>query len=198
MTIDLHNAARRESGFSLLEVLVSTVVFSIGVLGVAGLGAFSKRATFESVQRAQASELAYALLEEMRANKAGIALYLAAGTLGHGSLGAEPAPDCDAPGAACTAVQFAAHSLWAWERMLDTGLETSGGASTGGLVEPSACITAPAGGGAGDYTVAVVWRGVTELTDSGLNVCGAGTGLYGPGDNMRRMVVVQSFIDPSI
>ena len=121
MITEVHNAPRRESGFSLIEVLVSTVVFSIGVLGVAGLGAVSKRATFESVQRGQASELAYALLEEMRANKAGIAVYLAAGTLGHGSLGAEPAPDCDAAGALCTAAQFATHSLWAWERMLDTG-----------------------------------------------------------------------------
>jgi type IV pilus assembly protein PilV len=193
---DVHNAPRRESGFSLIEVLVSTVVFSIGVLGVAGLGAVSKRATFESVQRGQASELAYALLEEMRANKAGIAVYLAAGTLGHGSLGAEPAPDCDV--VVCTAAQFAAHSLWAWERMLDTGLESSGGASTGGLVEPSACIAGPAGGAAGDYVVAVVWRGVTELTDAGLTACGAGSGLYGAGDNMRRMVVVQSFIDPAI
>jgi type IV pilus assembly protein PilV len=195
---EIHNGPQREGGFSLIEVLVSTVVFSIGVLGVAGLGAVSKRATFESVQRGQASELAYALLEEMRANKAGIAVYLAAGTLGHGSLGAEPAPDCDAAGALCTAAQFAAHSLWAWERMLDTGLESSGGANTGGLVEPSACIGGPAGGGAGDYVVAVVWRGGTELTDSGLTACGAGSGLYGAGDNMRRMVVVQSFIDPAI
>ena len=197
MITEVHNAPRRESGFSLIEVLVSTVVFSIGVLGVAGLGAVSKRATFESVQRGQASELAYALLEEMRANKAGMAVYLAAGTLGHGSLGAEPAPDCDAVGALCTAAEFAAHSLWAWERMLDTGLESSGGASTGGLVEPSACI-----GTRGR------WRGRLRRRCR-VARCHRAHRLRShcvrrrhrpirAGDNMRRMVVVQSFIDPAI
>jgi type IV pilus assembly protein PilV len=198
MTIRLQAVRPGEGGSSLIEVLVSTLVFSIGVLGVTGLGALSKRATYEAVQRTTAAELAYTLLEEMRSNKAAIGVYLAAGTLGHNSLGAEPIPDCDAPGAVCSAAEFTAHSLWAWERMLDTGMESSGGAGTGGLVEPSACITGPVGGAPGDYVVTVVWRGVTELTDSGLSNCGAGTGLYGAGNNMRRMVVVQSFIDPTI
>jgi len=84
---------RRQAGFSLIEVLVTTVVFSIGVLGVAGLGAFAKRATFESAQRSMASEMAYALLEEMRSNKGALGTYLAAGTLRGASLGGEPAPD---------------------------------------------------------------------------------------------------------
>ena len=197
MTIELNNARRRQSGFSLIEVLVSVVVFSIGMLGVAGLNAFSKRATFESVQRAQASELGYALLEMLRANKAGLQTYLAAGTLGRGSRGSEPAPHCDTVGATCTATQLATHDLWAWERMLDTGLESAGGNSTGGLVQASACITGPPPATAGDVTVVVVWRGVTDLTDSGLSPCGAGIGLYGPGDDMRRMVINQSYIDPN-
>jgi hypothetical protein len=82
--------------------------------------------------------------------------------------------------------------------MLDTGMESIGGAGTGGLVEPSACITGPAGGGAGVYAVTIVWRGVTELVDPALNACGAGTGLYGAANAFRRMVVIQTFIDPTI
>lgn len=189
---------RRQAGFSLIEVLVTTVVFSIGVLGVAGLGAFAKRATFESAQRSMASEMAYALLEEMRSNKGALGTYLAAGTLGGASLGGEPAPDCDAPAVTCTAAELASHSLWLFERVLDTGLETTNGAGTGGLVSPSACITGPAGAAAGVYTVTIVWRGVTETTDSGLSACGAATGLYGAGNAFRRMAIVRSFIDPSV
>jgi type IV pilus assembly protein PilV len=67
----MHNARRAPvgcEGFSLVEVLVTTVVFAIGMLGVAGLSAFSKRASFESVQRATAAQVAYGLLEDMRAN----------------------------------------------------------------------------------------------------------------------------------
>lgn len=187
----------RAAGFSLTEVLVSTVVLSIGVLGIAGLSTVSKRASFESVQRSTAAELAYALLEEMRTTNSALGVYLAAGPLGRGSLGAEPAPACDAPAAVCTAAESAIHSLWLWEQMLDTGMESAGGAATGGLMTPSACITGPPGGGAGVYSVTIVWRGVTELTDPALNNCGANTGLYGPGNAFRRMAVVRSYIDPA-
>ena len=188
----------RQRGFSLIEVLVTTVILSIGVLGVAGLNAFSQRASFESVQRSTAAELAYTLLEDMRANSGALNVYLAAATVGGGSRGAEPAPTCDVIAAPCTPTEFATHSLWEWEQMLDTGMEISAGAGTGGLVAPTACIVGPAGGVAGVYTVTIVWRGVTQLIDPALNACGAGTGLYGAGNNLRRMVVVQSFIDPAI
>ena len=187
-----------QSGFSLIEVLTTTVVFSIGVLGISGLTSFSKRASYEAVQRSMASELAFAVLEEMRANKAGILAYLAAPTLGGGSIGAEPMPSCDDPLFPCTPQQLAAHGLWGLEQMLDSGLETAAGAATGGLVSPTACIAGPVGGGAGDYSVTVVWRGTTEMTDPAVNACGAGSGLYGAGDTFRRMVVVQTFIDPSV
>jgi type IV pilus assembly protein PilV len=195
----LHMRAHRGlSGFSLIEVLVTTLIFSIGVLGVSGLNIFSKRSAFDAVQRSYASELAYTILEEMRTNKGGLGSYLATGTFGRGSLGAEPAPDCDAVGADCTAAEFANHGMWSWERLLDSGLESAGGEDTGGLVSPTACITGPAGAAAGVYTVTIVWRGVTETTDPDLNACGAATGLYGDSNSRRRMVVVQSFIDPTV
>ena len=188
-----------QQGVSLIEVLITTLVFSIGVLGISGLGAFSKRATFDAVQRSTAVELAYALFEEMRANRGAIATFAGAGAVGRGSRGAEPDPDCAAPLANCTAGQFAAHGLWTWERMLDSGMEAgAGGASGGGLVSPTACIVGPPGAGAGIYTVTIVWRGVQELTDPGINACGAATGLYGDANEFRRMAVVQSFIDPAI
>ena len=186
-----------ERGFSLIEVLVTVLVFSIGMLGIAGLSTVGRRATFDTVQRSTAAELAYALLEEMRSNNDALGVYVAAGVVGRGSRGSEPAPDCDAVGAACTADELATHGLWAWEQMLDTGFETAGGVGTGGLVTPTACIVGPAGGVAGNYTVTIVWRGVTALTDPALNACGAATGLYGANGEFRRMAVVQTYIDPA-
>ncbi|MGD8810977.1 MAG: type IV pilus modification protein PilV [Gammaproteobacteria bacterium] len=188
-----------QKGVSLIEVLVTTVVLSIGVLGVAGLGAFAKRSTYEAVQRSVATELGYALLEEMRMNKDALGTYLAAGTLGGGALGGEPAPDCDAPGADCTAAEFASHSLWLWERVIDSGLEANAGNESGGLLSPTACIAGPVGATAGVYTVTVVWRGVSEATtDNGLTNCGDGSGLYGAGEAFRRVVIVQSYMDPTV
>lgn len=90
------------------------------------------------------------------------------------------------------------HGLWEWEQSLDGALETAAGVATGGLLTPTACIAGPVAGGAGVYSVSIVWRGTSELTDAALNNCGAGTGLYGAANTFRRMVVIQSFIDPAI
>ncbi len=191
-------AGRRQRGFSLIEVLATTVIFSVGVLGISGLTSVSKRAGFDAVQRSTAAELAYAVLEEMRSNSQALGVYTAAGALGGGAIGAEPLPRCNDSANPCSAAQLATHGLWELEQMLDTGWESADGAGTGGLVSPTACIVGPPAGAAGDYTVTVVWRGVTEMTDPALNGCGAGTGLYGANDAFRRMVVVQSFINPAL
>ena len=185
-----------QHGFSLIEVLVTTIIFSLGVLGIMGLNAVSKRSSYESVQRSSASQLSYALLEHMRANSGALAVYLAAGDLGRGSRGGEPAPTCADPAVPCTAAEIATHSLWDWEQTLDGNLELSGGVGVGGLVTPTACITGPAGGVTGVYTVTVAWLGGVQIANLGANNCG--TGLYGPGNIYRRIVVLQSYIDPSI
>ena len=188
----------RQSAFSLVELLVSILVFSIGLLAVAGLQTVSKSANFESLQRTAASHAAYGLLEEMRTNGGGIAVYIASADLGGSVIAVEPAPNCSAMGSTCNAAQKAAHDLWFWERMLDGALEVGAEGASGGLVQPTLCIDGPVGGGAGIYTVSVAWRGGVSLVDSGLNTCGDGSGKYGAGNQFRRMVQVPTFLDPTI
>lgn len=186
-----------QAGFSLIELMVATLVFSIGILGAAGLNAVSKRSGYEAVQRSVASQLAFALLEEIRSNREAIDVYIAAGTLGSASQGvAIPANTCANAASPCTPAQLATYRLWEWERVLDGALEQAGGVNTGGLVSPSACITGPAIG-AGVFTVTVVWRGQTELADQGLNNCGAASGLYGANNEFRRIVFLPTFLDPA-
>lgn len=187
---------RRQHGFSLIEVLVTTIVFSVGVLGITSLNALSKRSSYESVQRSSGSQLSFALLEEMRSNSGALAVYLAAADLGRGSQGSEPAPMCNDPALPCSAAEMATHNLWDWEQLLDGNLELSGGTGVGGLVNPTGCIRGPAGGVAGIYTVTIAWLGSVQITNLGPNNCGSG--LYGPGNVFRRTVVLQSFIDPAI
>jgi type IV pilus assembly protein PilV len=188
----------RQNGFSLIELLVSIIVFSVGLLAVAGLQTVSKSANFESLQRTSASHVANGLLEDMRTNGDAINVYLGAPDLGGNVIAAEPAPNCAGMTAVCNAAQKAAHDLWFWESMLDGEQEIGAEGASGGLVEPTICIDGPAGGGAGIYTVTVVWRGGVSLVDSGLNTCGDGTGKYGAGNAFRRVVQVPTFIDPSI
>ena len=185
----------RQRGFSLIEMLVTLTVFSIGMLAIAGLQTVSKQANFEAVQRTTATQIAFGLLEDMRTNGDAIDIYRAAADLGDGSRGGEPAPNCQA-GAECNAAQKAAYDLWFWEQALDGNLETLDGAGTGGLLLPTLCIDGPGLGGAGVYQVTIVWRGTASITNAVNNACGAGSGNYGADDEFRRVVQVPTFIDP--
>lgn len=187
----------KHRGFSLIEMLVALVVFSVGLLAIAGLQTMSKQANFESLQRTAASQIANGLLENMRVNGDAIGEYLAAGELGGGNRGAEPAPNCLGT-AVCNAVQKAAHDLWFWEQVLDGNLEMSGTTGAGGLVLPSLCVNGPAGGGAGIYAVTVAWRGTASITNNTASACGAASGNYGANQEFRRIMQIPTYIDPSI
>ena len=57
------------SGFSLLELLVALLVLSVGLLGLASLQATTMRFNHSAYLRAQATSLAYDLVDRMRANR---------------------------------------------------------------------------------------------------------------------------------
>jgi type IV pilus assembly protein PilV len=183
-------------GFSLLELLIALIVFSIGLLAIAGLQTVSKQANYEAIQRTTAAQVANGLLEDMRTNGNGIDIYAAAPQIGGGVIGTEPVPNCR-DGSECNAVQKAAHDLWFWEQVLDGNLETNAGIGAGGLVLPALCITSPAGGGAGVYTVTIVWRGTASISSNVADPCGAASGDYGAQNEFRRIVQIQTFIDPN-
>lgn len=190
-------ARRRQPGFSLIEMLVALVVFSVGLLAIAGLQTVSKQANFEALQRTAASQIAHGLLEDIRVNGDAAGIYLAAGELGGGARGAEPAPNCSGS-AVCTAAQKAAHDLWFWEQVLDGNLEMSGNAGGGGLVLPTLCLAGPVGGGAGIYTVTIAWRGTASLNNANPSACGTAGGDYGDNNEFRRIMQIPTYIDPNI
>lgn len=58
----------RQSGFTLIEILVTVVVLAIGLLGLAGLQATSLAYNSTAFQRSQATSLAYDIADRMRVN----------------------------------------------------------------------------------------------------------------------------------
>ncbi len=186
-----------QRGFSLIELLVALVVFSVGLLSIAGLQTVSKQANFEALQRTSASQIAYGLLEDMRVNGDAIAVYLAAGEMGNGSRGAEPTPNCSGT-SVCSAAQKAAHDLWFWEQVVDGNLEMNGTAGGGGLVLPTLCVNGPVGGIAGVYMVTIVWRGSASLGNANASACGTAGGNYGANAEFRRIMQVPTYIDPTL
>ncbi len=59
---------RRQRGFSLVEVMVSVLVLSGGLLGLAFLQAQGMKFNAEAYQRTQATVLAYDIIDKLRAN----------------------------------------------------------------------------------------------------------------------------------
>jgi type IV pilus assembly protein PilV len=60
---------QQQKGFSLIEVLVTMVIISFGLLGIAGVIVNSMRNNQSSYARTQASVLANDIIDRMRANR---------------------------------------------------------------------------------------------------------------------------------
>jgi type IV pilus assembly protein PilV len=67
MSIAKHSS-RAQRGFTLIEILVTVVLISVGLLGVAALQLTTLRSNQESYVRSQASVLASDILDRIRAN----------------------------------------------------------------------------------------------------------------------------------
>ena len=60
---------QKQKGFSLLEVLITLVIISFGLLGIAGIIVNSLKNNHSSYSRTQASVLANDIIDRMRANR---------------------------------------------------------------------------------------------------------------------------------
>jgi len=69
----MKQAPNTNSGFSLIEILVSLVVLSVGLMGLAGLQIAALKGSNDAHYRTQASLLMMDLADRMRANQVGVA-----------------------------------------------------------------------------------------------------------------------------
>jgi type IV pilus assembly protein PilV len=69
------NYGRRQTGFSLIEVLVAMLVLAIGLLGLAALQTQGMRFNHDAYVRTSATSLAYDIVEKMRINRDNSTLY---------------------------------------------------------------------------------------------------------------------------
>lgn len=60
---------RRQAGATLLEVLVTITILSVGMLGLAGIQAMGLKSNYSAFLHAQAAQFAYDMTDRMRANR---------------------------------------------------------------------------------------------------------------------------------
>jgi len=186
-------------GFSLIEVLVSSAVLAIGLLGIAGLMVKGQRASFEAYQRQQALDLAQDMVERMRSNPSGADDYVtgvtdtAANMPGKGDVAA-PGINCEV--AVCNATALQKFDRKAWDDHLTGATEVIGANKVGGIINARGCVEetdVP-----NRYVVSVSWQGsvgtvlpnTVACADSAGNpwpTSNCGLGLYGDA-NKRRLV----------
>jgi type IV pilus assembly protein PilV len=130
-----------QKGFSLIEAMVSLVVLSVGMIGIAAMYGQGLAATRTAQLRTQAVNLAADMADRIRVNRLGGAAY----------AGSPADNGCGPGGGACTPSEMAAYDLLAWSRQAAL-LLPNGRTSiqyNGGTVPPT-------------YTLRISWDEVGE------------------------------------
>ena len=110
---------KKQRGFSLIEVMVSLVIFSIGLLGLAGLQQVGLSQNATAMQRTVAMSQAYDILDRMRNNR----------TTDYSSAASASAPNCIT--ATCNTSQIASYDIYEWNLALASALPNGKGFITG-------------------------------------------------------------------
>lgn len=119
-----------QAGLSLIEVLVSVVVLSIGLLGMAGLQSTAYRVNHDSFLRATAISQVNTIIDRMRTNRQAIS----AGSFNQFPIPNSPPVTAKKTCAQCTPAQLAAIDFNNWnienQNLLPSGRGTIAGNGT--------------------------------------------------------------------
>jgi type IV pilus assembly protein PilV len=116
--------AIRQSGFTLIEVLISVLILALGVIGVAGMQLAALRSNQQSGTQSTAMQIASELADAMRANSAQMNQaddsnpYLLANSYKAvaGTPPTVPSTNCNKE--SCTSAQMAAFDVYEWQRKI--------------------------------------------------------------------------------
>lgn len=168
--------ARRARGGSLLEVLVSIVIASIGLLGLAGINATAVRYGKLSQYRAIATLLVGDITERMRANPTAVAAsnyQFQQDYVTQQAAIAAVNPACNSVATACTPAQMAAADIAAWRQSVRSSL-------------PSGSVRIDrTASGASDVWIAWTDAGNEHVLTGGALECPASLGLTAADSNVR-------------
>ena len=149
----------KNSGFTLIEVLISVIVLAVGLLGMAALQGAGVKSSQVALNRSLATQLAYDIADRMRANQtlaattpsyviSDLAQFQAINdanlTIGGANYTCKP---CECAGNPCLPAQLAQKDLIQWKQALS--------------VLPNSTATIVVNGGV--YTVTISWKDSKEV-----------------------------------
>ena len=165
-----------ERGATLIEVLVTIVILTFGLLGVAGLQVRMHLAQAESYHRSHAVLLLQDIVDRVNANRINALNYVTPAALGTGSAVQD-----------CTGLTGAALDLCEWNNaLLGTAESTASGQNAGGMIGARGCIANVVASMSREFVVAVTWQGLVPTVAPASTPCGQG--LYGNEQTRRALV----------
>jgi len=118
-----------------MEVLISMIVLSIGLLGLAGLQMNGLKSNNSSYQRTQASLLANEMIDRIRANRAGLLLGY------YDDFSGSPPSDPGCISSGCTVQQLSIYDAYLWANELADRLPLGVGTVAGGGADSLFTVT---------------------------------------------------------
>lgn len=182
LTADFPASARVQRGASLIEVLVTIVILTFGLLGLAAMQSKMQVGSVEAYQRAQAIVLLSDMGQRIMANRSQAADYVTDSAIGAGDSG---------PAACGTLAAGPARDRCEWSQTLKGAAETRDSANFGAMIEARGCIAqvqapdpTPGVCAPGVYQVSVAWQGMHQ-TIAPAETCGKDQ--YGDDRNRRAI-----------
>jgi type IV pilus assembly protein PilV len=170
---------KTQAGTTMIEVLVTVVIISLGLLGLAGLQSRLQVSEMEAYQRSQALLLLDDMANRITINRNNAGNYVTNGELGFG---------VDCPNANATLHE---KDKSEWCNALQGAAEVSGANRVGAMVGARGCVQDIGGN---EYLITVAWQGLTPISAPPANLsCGAslydgGAGSACTNDRCRRTV----------
>lgn len=144
----------RQTGFTLIEILVAMLILTVGILGVAAMQLVSFQTNQSAYSRSQATYLAQDMFDRIRANPAGYGtttIYDDIDTCEAASIPVSPA--CINSTAGCTPQATAEQDVREWaSSFADVFTRTDWRP-----VLPNGCATMIRAAGTNDFTATVTW-----------------------------------------
>ena len=133
---------KKTAGFTLLEVMIAFLIFSVGLLGLAGMQGIGMRNNQIAYSRTIASQLAYDMADRIRNNP----------NVDYATIAASSATNCITASGGCNAAQTAAFDKYEWNTAI-TNAGTSIGTDKSPLNNAAGFITANGTG----FRIAIGW-----------------------------------------
>lgn len=183
----MNRTAFRQSGISLIEMLVTMVILAIGLLGVMGLQSRMQQSEMESYQRSQALILLDDMANRLAANRNAAASYVTGTPLGTGMT--------------CPAVSGTRQQRDAaeWCAALQGAAETNAAGRVGAMIGGRGCVQSL---GSDQYLITVAWQGLVPLNappsgvTCGQNSYDGAAGSQCVNDRCRRVVTTLVRVAP--